>query len=258
MLMDLGGLMREVILNELRECERAKGVRVLISIESGSRCWGFASEDSDYDVRFVYARPQIDYLRLEGVRDTIEWRLDEELDIVGWDVSKFLRLLRSSNPTAFEWLGSPIVYCEEERFHEVRELAPRCFNPVAHAHHYLGMATKHSVRHIRSGRVTLKRYLYATRALLACKWAIEEQSPVPMAFGDLCDALLDDNLRSLIDQIVETKVHGMEGDQQEAIPELDAWIYGMESDLKDRISGLTVPKKVSWNDVNCVFLSQIA
>ncbi|MBR3313670.1 MAG: nucleotidyltransferase domain-containing protein [Atopobiaceae bacterium] len=250
--------MREAILNELLQCECAKNVRVLIAVESGSRCWGFASEDSDYDVRFVYARPQVDYLRLEGVRDTIEWRLDEELDIAGWDIGKFLKLLRSSNPTAFEWLGSPIVYREEERFREVRELAPRCFNPVAHAHHYLGMASRHSVRHIKSGRITLKRYLYAIRALLAAQWAIERQSPVPMAFSELCDAQLDKNLRPLIERLVEVKTQGLEGDRQEAIPELDEWICCMETGLKERICGLTVPNKVAWDDLNGVFLNQIA
>ena len=94
--------MIDAIQHELSACEHAKGVRVLLAVESGSRCWGFPSENSDWDVRFVYARPKDDYLRLESVRDNIEWRLDDDLDVVGWDISKFLRLLRGSNPTAFE------------------------------------------------------------------------------------------------------------------------------------------------------------
>lgn len=53
--------MRDIIfeINEkLDEIERKEGVRILHAVESGSRAWGFASPDSDYDVRFVYVRPK--------------------------------------------------------------------------------------------------------------------------------------------------------------------------------------------------------
>ncbi len=83
--------MRDIIteINEkLDEIERTEGVRVLHAVESGSRAWGFASLDSDYDVRFVYVRPKEDYLRLDEPRDVIEWQLDEVLDINRWDLIK--------------------------------------------------------------------------------------------------------------------------------------------------------------------------
>lgn len=47
-------------------------MRILYSVESGSRARGFASSDSDYDVRFIYVRCMEDYLRLDSVRDVIE------------------------------------------------------------------------------------------------------------------------------------------------------------------------------------------
>ena len=81
-----------------------------MAIESGSRAWGFASPDSDYDVRFIYVRKFEDYLKLEKVRDVIEWKLDDVLDINGWDIKKTLQLLHNLNPTVFEWCASPIVY----------------------------------------------------------------------------------------------------------------------------------------------------
>ena len=120
--------MNSTILDELHGVE-GTGVEILLAVESGSRAWGFASTDSDYDVRFVYMRPVREYLRLDKVRDVIDWRLDDDLDIVGWDVFKFLGLLVKSNPTAFEWLGSKIVYMEDDRFQSVRNVAPRCFDP---------------------------------------------------------------------------------------------------------------------------------
>ena len=57
--------MREIILEKLKEIEEKENVKVLYCAESGSRAWGFASPDSDYDVRFVYIRPKDFYLRLE-------------------------------------------------------------------------------------------------------------------------------------------------------------------------------------------------
>lgn len=50
-------------------------------MESGSRAWGFASKDSDYDVRFIYVRRKEDYLQLNEPRDVIEWQLDELLEL---------------------------------------------------------------------------------------------------------------------------------------------------------------------------------
>lgn len=57
--------MRETILSKLDEIENRENVKILLAVESGSRAWGFASPDSDYDVRFIYVRPKEDYLRLE-------------------------------------------------------------------------------------------------------------------------------------------------------------------------------------------------
>ena len=106
--------MEKLICSKLHEIEKENNVKILLAVESGSRAWGFASPDSDYDVRFIYVRPKDDYLRLENVRDVIELPIDDVLDINGWDLQKTLRLLCKSNPTLFEWFSSPIVYLETD------------------------------------------------------------------------------------------------------------------------------------------------
>lgn len=40
----------ERICKALRQTELAENVKVLLAVESGSRAWGFALPDSDYDV----------------------------------------------------------------------------------------------------------------------------------------------------------------------------------------------------------------
>ena len=78
--------MRETILSKLDEIENRENVKILLAVESGSRAWGFASPDSDYDVRFIYVRPKADFLRLEKNKDVIELPIEGELDINGWDL----------------------------------------------------------------------------------------------------------------------------------------------------------------------------
>jgi hypothetical protein len=61
--MDCGKMMIETligkeIIRRLSAAEKQHTVKILYACESGSRAWGFASPDSDYDVRFIYAHPQ--------------------------------------------------------------------------------------------------------------------------------------------------------------------------------------------------------
>ena len=107
------------ILDKLHEIEEKEHVKVLHAVESGSRAWGFASPDSDYDVRFIYMRSTEDYLRLDECRDVIEWQLDEVLDINGWDLKKTLMQFKKGNATLFEWANSPIVYYTTDVWRQV-------------------------------------------------------------------------------------------------------------------------------------------
>ena len=119
---------RDIIIEELKKIEEQENVKIIMAIESGSRAWGFESPDSDYDVRFIYARRPEDYLKFEGIRDVIEWKLDDVLDINGWDIKKALQLLHKSNPTVFEWCASPIVYYDSDEFDKLKEILPQYFS----------------------------------------------------------------------------------------------------------------------------------
>ena len=97
------------IKEKLTQIEQRENIRILYACESGSRDWGFASFNSDYDVRFIFVRPVEDYLRVEELPDYIDAELNEVYDINGWDLKKFFKQLYKSNPVLFEWANSPIV-----------------------------------------------------------------------------------------------------------------------------------------------------
>ncbi len=131
--------MKNKILNKLKQIEQEKGVELLYACESGSRAWGFASPDSDYDIRFIYKHDLEYYLSLWEQTDVIEFMTEDDLDGSGWDLRKTVKLLAKSNAPLLEWLYSPVVYFENEAFAtQMRELAKDCFSPIACLHHYLG------------------------------------------------------------------------------------------------------------------------
>lgn len=245
--------MRETILRELEAVEQAKDVRVLLSVESGSRSWGMSSEDSDYDVRFVYVRPTRDYLRLDEGRDTIEWRLDAVLDVTGWDVVKFLRLMRGSNPTVFEWLATSVIYKESPDFAPVRAVSASCFSPKANVFHYLGIERGHGRAYLQGETVSAKKYLYMVRALLAARWCLEERSPAPMLVRDLMDAKLPAHMMPVLEDLLAVKTAGKEHLQVAHNPELEAWFASEDEALYAMAQATPTPKKVSWDVLNEVF-----
>lgn len=131
--------MKEIIQKKLEEIEKQEHVKIILAVESGSRAWGFDSADSDYDVRFLYVREPEMYLKLDNIRDVIEWQLGEVFDISGWDIKKALQLLYKSNPTLFEWINSPIVYKETKETLELRDIAKEYFDVKKSVMHYLNM-----------------------------------------------------------------------------------------------------------------------
>ena len=197
--------MRDRILEELRKIEDTENVKVLLAVESGSRAWGFASPDSDYDVRFIYVRRTEEYLKLKPVRDVIEWKLDETLDINGWDLKKALQLLYGSNPTIFEWCASPVVYLEREEFSAFRKLLPQYFSVKKSLFHYWHMAESNYRKYLKEDMVRVKKYLYVLRPLLAAKWVSERKTAPPMLFDELLDAVLEDALRPEVEKLLILK-----------------------------------------------------
>ena len=173
------------IREKLQEIERDKNVKILYAVESGSRAWGFASPDSDYDIRFIYKHEPDYYVSLWEKPDIIEFMTPDDLDGSGWDIAKALKLLAKSNAPLIEWLFSPVVYYQDDDFiKQLQALAMDCFSPIATLHHYLG-TTKNFMDVCEQEEVKLKSYFYALRTALAGRWIIENNSFPPVDFMEL-------------------------------------------------------------------------
>ncbi|KUG08794.1 nucleotidyltransferase domain-containing protein [Solirubrum puertoriconensis] len=191
---------------ELSRLEQNQHIRILYACESGSRGWGFASSDSDYDVRFIYCHPAYWYLRLDEERDSLNLPISDELDLSGWELRKALKLLRGSNAALLEWLQSPVIYQEAHDFRtRIEALLPACYNPAAALHHYLGLVRRGVEDDLVGEQVRLKRLFYALRSALALRWVRQQPGQVPpMAFGQL-RALLPPELAPEVDELLLRK-----------------------------------------------------
>ncbi len=217
----LGGLllylMHARIQAALAQLEATHDTRILYACESGSRAWGFPSPDSDYDVRFLYAHPADWYLTLDDGPDTLNFPVDDELDLAGWELRKALKLLRGSNAALFEWLQSPVVYGEAAGFRAaLGPLLPACWNPRAGLHHYLGQLRRGVEEDLAGEQVRLKRLFYALRSALAARWIQQHPADVPpMEFGVLRE-LLPSKLDGAVDELLVRKATA---DEKTVVPQ---------------------------------------
>lgn len=200
------------IISRLKDIEKKAGVKIFYAAESGSRGWGFASGDSDYDVRFICVHKPEWYLSLEKGADVIEYPKLDMLDIVGWDIVKALKLFKNSNPPLFEWLSSPIVYQDAgSAIEKMRSLLPKFYSPKSCLYHYLSMAKKAYKAYLVGEKIEVKKYFYALRPILACMWIESQKSMPPMEFGKLLRAQnLGEEFTSTINELLKRKRQGSE------------------------------------------------
>ena len=193
-------------------------ITCLHAIESGSRAWGFASPDSDYDVRLIYCHKPEWYLQLFAGKDSFEFIQDDLLavpfDIGGWDIKKTLQLIYKSNAVIFEWLHSPIVYQQQAAtISELQQLSQAYFQPLSVFHHYRGMAKTASSSLDFTGSVLLKKLFYLLRALLAANWTVQYETPPPVLMSAMLD-LVNEQAQLEILELIALKSQCAEGHTQ--------------------------------------------
>jgi uncharacterized protein len=251
---------KELILKKINEIAKEQNIRILYACESGSRAWGFASPDSDYDVRFIYVRNVKDYLSLNNIKDTLEFPIEDELDFVGWDLKKFLLLLLKSNSNILEWLQSPIVYLDEDQFKtSYQKIIPEYFSTKKTIGYYLGTAKQKLLIIENSQEAKLKDYFYLLRTTFAAGWVFQYKSVPPMEFYPLFEQAkkhLDDSHYQLILQLLQLKEKSNETELIPKIPNLNQFIkskinyyQNLLGDMEDKIGDI--------NKLNDIFLKSV-
>lgn len=225
------------IIEKLKEIEEKRGIEILLAVESGSRAWGFASPDSDYDIRFIYRHEKDWYLSPWDKDETIEFMTEDDLDGSGWDLRKTFHLLLKSNAALLSWFYSPIVYMKNEKFVDLfSPVADACFSPIAVSYHYLSMSKKY-LEACRSNEVKLKSYFYCLRTTLTGKWIIEKGTVPPVLFSELL-VLVDDYTKSKIENLIALKATKGESYYHPNDWELFGFLEKMVKDNEEKAKGL--------------------
>ena len=151
--------------------------RPLFYIESGSRLWGIASPDSDFDVRGFHLQSKQQYFDFKKHRDIIEV-MDGDFDFVSYDIDKMFGLLVKSNPTVFEWIRANIVYFNDlPDWITFQKDVITNFDFKALFHHYISLA-KGNINLMDTGKkFTYKTAFYCIRGLLSADLATRQIIP---------------------------------------------------------------------------------
>ncbi len=229
--------MRSAILSHLEDIERQYDVRVLLALESGSRARGLFSDESDWDVRFVYVNKLDWYLNVNEGRDVIEEMFDDNIDMVGWELRKTLRLFQKSNPSLMEWLHSPVIYRADEEFlSRMRAMEPVYFNPIKTMYHYESLYIKHDKRYLQDTTNPLKRFLHYLRGILSCRWLEQHKTMPPVLFSELVQATVDDVvIRQKIENLIALKRQSKENDNKEVDAKLVDYARGLAEHFEQTI-----------------------
>ena len=185
-------IVKDQIQRVIRNQEAEQGVRFLYACESGSRAWGFASLDSDYDLRFIYAHG-------------IDCHLQPSPQ----------RVARQSRGV----LGNRRL---PER---AKRLIPDYFNPRKAIHHYLSMGRNTAAANFNGRRIKIKKLFYILRPLFACHWVQQKQAMPPTLFQTMLDAkLVSSGVLDVVQAIQERKAEAKEAHVIEAPENVYNWI----------------------------------
>lgn len=221
---------------------------LIFATVSGAHLYGFASPDSDWDLRGVHVLPAAQVLGLrvgEETRQVERKQADFELDLVTHDARKFFQLMLRKNGYVLEQLHSPLVVYTMPEHDELREIARSCVTRY-HAYHYLGFASTQWRLFEKESPRRIKPLLYVYRVLLT-------------GLHLLRSGEIEANLKRLnadrrlprIDELIAQKISGCE---QQTVEELEidrhrATIEALRNELEQSIERSSLPTDATGEPV---------
>lgn len=168
-------MLNETVNQAVEELLSKQPYSLLFLTLSGAHLYGFDSPDSDYDLRGVHVLPVKEVIGLKMGKDSIDFLnfiQEIELDLVTFDLKKFIQLLLKNNGNVMEQLYSPLLIKTSPEHEELKEIARGCRTRY-HAYHYLGLANTQWQLLQKHEPFRVKPLLYVYRSLLTGMYLLE-------------------------------------------------------------------------------------
>ncbi len=181
--------------------ESAEKIKILFLVESGSRAWGWESEDSDYDIRGVFVQEDTVFNKKDQISIKVA-----DYDVELWSLQKFLTLFAKSNPTCWEWLSSDIIYSDSTTRRELRDIFQRTASKFTLKKHYVSMAKGNFDKYIdgTEDKVNLKKYVYILRSIGCVEYLQKKMYFPPKNYRQIIE-YLPTNVQKFFEKIVKDK-----------------------------------------------------
>lgn len=241
---------------KLKQIEQEYGIRILYAAESGSRAWGTNSDSSDFDVRFIYIQPRKEYLRLDQIRDVLEFPIADGWDMCGWDLRKTLKLLHNSNSQIYEWFSCPVVYVDDGFSARFRPILEAHFSTRKAVHHYLHQAELKRKKRQKAEEPKVKHYLYSLQHISAARWILEHRRPVPVDFQFLSDRL-PESIRPKAREYLLQKTTRPDQPYTTHCAEVEEWLLQETNRIRSQIDMLPWEDENSWDALDRFFLQEL-
>lgn len=166
------------ILARLSNLETEYQMRILLAVEYGSRAYGCASNESDYDIRLIYVYPMERYLGLSMPQDSISV-IKDDLDICGWELRRALSHASKSNATFWEWMQARVIMDRLGFAQKIRDVAKPYFRekPLLHAQMKLIQSYR---KEIMQGKKQAKNSLGLMRVAMQAVYIMQYHAVPPV------------------------------------------------------------------------------
>ena len=199
---------------------KEKDISLLCCADNGSRSWGFASKNSDWDIKFLYVHNDKNkYISLSEPKQHTSFKYNDKLECVGYDIKKFLNLLQKGNAQTYELFNSKYFYAYFKHSSRIlrgftNDVLTENIDKVMR--HYLGLSYsifKEVKKNNSSNK--LKDCFYVIRSLLIVQYMFDENKLPPLDLNDLLNYVsntgrMDKELVNDILKLVELRKQGKE------------------------------------------------
>ncbi|MGY3716479.1 nucleotidyltransferase domain-containing protein [Sutcliffiella cohnii] len=242
--------------NLFSQLEKEHNFQILFACEAGSRTYGTAGENSDYDIRIIYKRTIKEYLSLKPNNNDSFTYKNGEFDIQGWDLRKALLLAKKSNPSLYEMInGNEYYVANSSLVSSLRTIINDTYSKKVLASHYTQLLAKNIKLYNEKKKSS---YLYHSfRSALMIEYMLKFHQLPPIALSQLINSseMFSQNDLNIVIEIKKNGTISNEDSINRLLKELQLYVVEAKR-LIDHLEQLDT-NKVQWSSLEHIFLEQI-